>query len=227
MHTTYLPDPRDAIEPTIPSTPLHMPPPIRLTATATTNIPAMGVVPTATIYASATTNNGGHVDHALWTCDEACHHNCTHDGYIRTATGSYCHGVGTTFIDNAPVGHVTKKRCNKHVHNRGWGQGQWGFYCGKCQEDGTDHVYEECPKWCNCVLCWGKGHYTYMCPWPHYGCMMGFCYVDDGHRNLSCRCPKSGFLRYGQLAYTYDYNAIDHYKGALQWAEHDAENPCE
>jgi hypothetical protein len=224
---TYPPDPQDAIKPTIPSTPPHMPPPIGLTVTTTTDIPTMGIVPTATICASATANNGGHVDHALWAHDEAHHHNHTHDSYIRTATGSYRHGVGTTFIDNAPVRCVTKKRRNKHVHNHGQGQGQQGFYCSKCQEDGTDHVYKECPKWRNCILCWGKGHYTYMCPQPHYGCTTGFCYVDDRHHNLSHCCPKSGFLHYGQLAHAYDYDTIDHYEGASQWAEHDAENPHE
>jgi hypothetical protein len=56
---------------------------------------------------------------------------------------------------------------------------------------------------------------------------MGFCYMDDGHHNLSCHYPKSGFLRYGQLDYAYDYDAIDHYEGVSQWAKHDAENPHE
>jgi hypothetical protein len=97
----------------------------------------MGIVPTATTCTHAVTNNGGHVDHAVWARDEARHHNHTHNGYIRTATGSYHRGVGTTFINDAPIGHVTKKRCNKHALNRGQGQGQWGFYCSKCQEDGT------------------------------------------------------------------------------------------
>jgi hypothetical protein len=204
-----------------------MPLPIGLTMTTTTDVPATGIVPTATTCTSAAANNGGHVDHAVWTHDEARHHNRTCNGYIRTATGSYHHGVSTTFIDNAPIGHITKKKHNKHAHNHRQGQGQQGFYCGKCQEDGTDHVYEECPKWHNCILCHGEGHYTYMCPRPHYGCMTGFCYVDDGHCNLRHRCPKSGFLHYGQLDYAYDYDAMDHYKGASQWAEHDAENPCE
>jgi hypothetical protein len=66
-----------------------------------------------------------------------------------------------------------------------------------------------------------------MCPCPHYGCTTGFCYVDDSHRNLGRRCPKSGFLRYGQLDYAYDYDGVDHYEGASQWAENDAENPRE
>jgi hypothetical protein len=204
-----------------------MPPPIGLTSTTATDLPTMGIVPTATTCAHATANDGGHVDHAIQARDEARHHNRTHDGYTRTATGSYRHGVGTTFIDDAPIGHVTKKRCNKHAYNRGQGQGQQGFYCGKCQEDGTDHVYKECPKWHSCVLCRGEGHYMYMCPQPHYGCTTGFCYMDDGHRNLGRHCPKSGFLCYGQLDYAYDYNGVDHYKGALQWAENDAENPHE
>jgi hypothetical protein len=223
----YPPDPQDTIEPTIPSTPLHTPPPIGLTSTAATDLSTLGDVPTATTCAHATANNGGHVDHTVRTCDEARHHNHTHDGYIRTATGSYRCGVSTTFIDDAPIGRVTKKKCNKHAHNCRWGQGQWGFYCGKCQEDGTDHVYEKCPKWHSCVLCHGEGHYTYMCPRPHYGYTMGFCYVDDRHRNLSRHCPKSGFLRYGQLAYVYNYDAVDHYEGTSQWAENNAENPCE
>jgi Chromo (CHRromatin Organisation MOdifier) domain len=227
MCTTYLPDPQDAIEPTIPSTPPHMPPLIGLTTTTTTTIPTMGIVPTATTYTSATANDGGHVDHTLQARDKACHHNHAHDSYVRTATGSYRYGVSTTFINDAPIRRVTKKKRNKHVHNQGRGQGQWGFYCGKCQEDGTDHVYKECPKWHNCVLCRGKGHYTYMCPQLHYGYMMGFCYVDDRHRNLGHRCPKSGFLCYGQLAYAYDYDTVDHYEGVSQWAEHDAKNPHE
>jgi hypothetical protein len=79
--TAYLPDPRDAIEPTIPSTPLHMPPPIRLTSTTTTTVPSMGTIPTTTTYTSAATNNGGHVDHTVWTHDEARHYNHAHDGY--------------------------------------------------------------------------------------------------------------------------------------------------
>jgi hypothetical protein len=56
---------------------------------------------------------------------------------------------------------------------------------------------------------------------------MGFCYVNNGHHNLGCRCPKLGFLRYGQLDYAYDYNGIDHYEGASQWVEHNARNPHE
>jgi hypothetical protein len=220
-------DLRDAIEPTIPSTPPHMPPPIGLTLTATTDLSTTSAIPTATTCTHATTNNGGHVDHTIRTHNEAHHHDRTRDGYIRTATGSYRCGVGTTFIDDAPIGRVTKKRHNKNALNRGRGQGQWGFYCGKCQEDGADHVYEECPKWCDCVLCRSEGHYTYMCPRPHYGCMSSFCYVDDGHRNLGRRCPKSGFLCYGQLDYAYDYDGVDHYEGALQWVENDVENPRE
>jgi hypothetical protein len=30
-----------------------------------------------------------------------CNNNCAHNGYIRTVTGSYHRGVGTTFIDDA------------------------------------------------------------------------------------------------------------------------------
>jgi hypothetical protein len=187
----------------------------------------MSTVPTTTTCAHAATNNGGHVDHAIWAHDKARHHNHTRDSYVRTATGSYCRGVGTTFIDDAPIGRITKKRRNKNALNCGQGQGQRGFYCGKCQEDGADHVYEECPKWRDCVLCRGEGHYTYMCPRPHYGCMSSFCYVDNSHRNLGRRCPKSGFLHYGQLDYTYDYDGVDHYEGVSQWAENDVENPCE
>jgi hypothetical protein len=227
MRDTYPLDPRDAIEPTIPSTPPHTPPLIGLTSTAATDLSTTGVVPTTTTCAYATTNDGGHVDHTIWTCDKTRHHNHTCDGYIRTVTGSYCCGIGTTFIDDAPIRHITKKKCNKHAFNCGRGQGQWGFYCGKCEEDGTDHVYEECPKWRNCVLCHSEGHYTYMCPQLHYGCTMGFCYVDDGYCNLGHRCPKSGFLHYGQLDYAYDYDAINRYKGALQWAENNVENPHE
>jgi hypothetical protein len=187
----------------------------------------MSTVPTTTTCTHAAANDGGHVDHTIRARDEARHHNCTRNGYVRTVTGSYRCGVGTTFIDDAPIGRMTKKRRNKNTVSRGQGQGQRGFYCGKCQEDGADHVYDECPKWCNCVLCQGEGHYTYMCPRPHYGCTSTFCYVDDGHCNLGRRCPKSGFLRYGQLDYTYDYDGVDHYEGAAQWAENDAENPRE
>jgi hypothetical protein len=224
---TYPWDPRDAIEPTIPSTPPHTPPPIGLTSTTAADLSTTGTVPTATTCAHAATNNGGHVDHAIWTHDEARHHNRTRDGYIRTATGSYRRGVGTTFIDDAPIRCVSKKWRNKKAVNRRRGQGQQGFYCSKCQEDGADHVYEECPKWRNCVLCHSEGHYTYMCPHPHYGCTTSYCYVDDGHRNLGRRCPKSGFLHYGQLDYVYDYDGVDHYEGVAQWAENDAENPRE
>jgi hypothetical protein len=146
-------DPRDAIEPTIPSTPPHTPPLIGLTSTATIDLSTTSAIPTATTCAHAAANDGGHVDHAIRTRDEACHHNRTRNGYIRTATGSYRRGVGTTFIDDAPIRRVTKKRRNKNALNCGRGQGQRGFYCGKCQEDGADHVYEECPKWRECVLC--------------------------------------------------------------------------
>jgi hypothetical protein len=51
--------------------------------------------------------------------DEARYHNRTHDGYIRTATGSYRRGVGTTFIDDAPIGRMTKKWRNKNALNHG------------------------------------------------------------------------------------------------------------
>jgi hypothetical protein len=153
----YPPDLRDAIEPTILSTPPHMPPLIGLTSTTTPDLPTMGAVPTATTCAHATANDGGYVDHAIRARDEARYHNHTHNGYIRTATGSYRHGVGTTFIDDAPIRRVAKKRHNKNALNRGQGQGQQGFYCSKCQEDGADHVYDECPKWHSCVLCCGKG----------------------------------------------------------------------
>jgi hypothetical protein len=224
---TYPLDPRDAIKSTIAPTPPYMPPLIGLTSTTTAGLSTTSAIPTTTTCAHAAANNGGHVDHAVRAHDEACHHNCTRDSYIRTATGSYRRGVGTTFIDDAPIGRVTKKRRNKNVVSRRRGQGQQGFYCGKCQEDGADHVYDECPKWRNCILCQGEGHYMYMCPRPHYGCTSTFCYVDDGHRNLGRRCPKSGFLCYGQLDYAYDYDGVDHYEGAAQWAENDAENPRE
>jgi hypothetical protein len=101
--TTYPPDPQDAIEPTIPSTPLHMPLPIRLTATTSSAVSTQGTVPTTVICALAATNNGSHVDHAIWARDKARHHNCTHDGYTRTVTGSYHCGVSTTFIDDTPI----------------------------------------------------------------------------------------------------------------------------
>jgi Chromo (CHRromatin Organisation MOdifier) domain len=52
-------DPRDAIEPTIPSTPLHAPPPIGLTSTATADLSTTGNVPTATTCAHAAANDGG------------------------------------------------------------------------------------------------------------------------------------------------------------------------
>jgi hypothetical protein len=81
MRATYPPDPRDAIEPTIPSTPPYTPPPIGLTSTATTTIPSMSAIPTTTTCASAITNNGHHVDHAIQTCDKARHYNCTHNSY--------------------------------------------------------------------------------------------------------------------------------------------------
>jgi hypothetical protein len=143
-------------------------------------------------------------------------------------TGSYRRGVSTTFINNTPIGQVTKKWYNKHTVKHGQGQGQHGFhYCSKCEEDGANHIYKECLKWRSCVLCHSEGHYTYMCPQPHYGCMSGFCYVNDGHRNLGRRCPKSGFLHYGQLAYMYNYDTMDHYEGASQWAEHNTANPHE
>jgi hypothetical protein len=29
------------------------------------------------------------------------------------------------------------------------------------------------------------------------------------------------------LSYAYDYDGVDHYEGASQWAENDAENPRE
>jgi Chromo (CHRromatin Organisation MOdifier) domain len=80
-HASYLPDPRDAIKPTISLTPPHTLPPIGLTATTPAAISTQGTVPTATTCASAATNNGHHVDHAIWACDEACHYNHTHDGY--------------------------------------------------------------------------------------------------------------------------------------------------
>jgi hypothetical protein len=124
MCATYLPDPRDAIEPTIPLTSPHMLLPIGLTTTAATDISTKGVVPSTTICASAATNHGSHADHAIWAHDEARHHNCTCDGYTRTVTGSYHRGVGTTFIDDAPIRCMTKKKCNKHVLNQGQGQGQ-------------------------------------------------------------------------------------------------------
>jgi hypothetical protein len=115
----YPPDPRDAIEPTIPSTPPHTPPPIGLTSTTTTDLSTTSAIPTATTCAHAAANDGGHVDHTIRARDEAHHHNHTCNGYIRTATGSYRRGVGTTFIDDAPVGHVTKKRRNKNALNCG------------------------------------------------------------------------------------------------------------
>jgi hypothetical protein len=106
---TYPPDPRDAIKSTIAPTPPHMPPPIGLTSTVTAGLSTMSTIPTTTTCAHAAANNGGHVDHAVRARDEAHYHNRTHDGYIRTATGSYRRGVGTTFIDDAPIGRVTKK----------------------------------------------------------------------------------------------------------------------
>jgi hypothetical protein len=111
----YPPDPQDTIESTIPSTPPHMPPLIGLTSTTTTDLPTKSTIPTTTTCTHAAANDGGHVDHAIRTRDEARHHNCTRDSYVRTATGSYHHGVGTTFIDDAPIGCVTKKRRNKNA----------------------------------------------------------------------------------------------------------------
>jgi hypothetical protein len=117
MCAAYLPDSQDAIEPTITPTPPHMPLPIGLTTTASTAVPTKGIVPSTTTCASAIANHGGHVNHAIRTRDEACHHNHTHDSYTRTVTGSYRHGVGTTFINDAPIGCITKKKHNKHVLN--------------------------------------------------------------------------------------------------------------
>jgi hypothetical protein len=106
---TYPPDLRDAIESTITPTPLHTPPPIGLTLTATANLSTTSAIPTATTCTHAATNDGSHVDHAIQARDEARHHNRTHNGYTRTATGSYRRGVGTTFINDAPIRRVTKK----------------------------------------------------------------------------------------------------------------------
>jgi Chromo (CHRromatin Organisation MOdifier) domain len=81
MRNTYPPDPQDTIEHTISPTPPHMPPLIRLTMTSTTAVPAQGTVPTAISCTSATTNNGSHVDHAIWARDKARHHDHTHGSY--------------------------------------------------------------------------------------------------------------------------------------------------
>jgi Chromo (CHRromatin Organisation MOdifier) domain len=116
---TYPPDPRDAIESTIAPTPPHTPPLIGLTSTTATSLPTTHTIPTTTTCAHATANDGGHVDHTIRARDEARHHDRTHDGYIRTVTGSYHRGVGTTFIDDAPIGRVTKKRRNKNAVNHG------------------------------------------------------------------------------------------------------------
>jgi hypothetical protein len=63
--TAYPPDPQDTIKPTIPSTPPHMPPPVGLTMTATTNVSTTSTVPSTTTCASAAANNGSHVDHTV------------------------------------------------------------------------------------------------------------------------------------------------------------------
>jgi hypothetical protein len=91
--------------------------------TTPTTVSAQGTVLTATTCTSATSNDGHHVDHAIWACDKACHYNRTRNGYTQTVTGSYCYGIGTTFINDAPIGRVTKKRCNKHAVKCGQGQG--------------------------------------------------------------------------------------------------------
>jgi hypothetical protein len=114
-HAAYLPDPQDTIKPTIPSTPPHMSPLIGLTMTTSTNVSTKGIVPSTTTCTSAATNNGSHVDHTIWAHDKACYHNHTCDGYTQTATGSYHHGVSITFIDDTPIGHMTKKKHNKHA----------------------------------------------------------------------------------------------------------------
>jgi hypothetical protein len=52
------------VKPAITPTLLHASLP-RLTVTPSTNLSTQGIVPSATTYASATTNNGGHVDHTI------------------------------------------------------------------------------------------------------------------------------------------------------------------
>jgi hypothetical protein len=85
-----------------------MPPLIGLTMTATTNMSTMGIVPTTTTCASATANNGGHVDHAIWACDETCHHNHTCHAFfsftVQYDQGLDCHLLILT-ITNTMMKH--------------------------------------------------------------------------------------------------------------------------
>ena len=78
------------------------------------------------------------------------------------------------------------------------------YYCGKCNRDGVDHVYEDCPKWRNCCFCDAVGHWSFHCVTLHAKCTDEQCLIQIGHRHAGARCPTSAISRGEEYAYAYE-----------------------
>ena len=65
------------------------------------------------------------------------------------------------------------------------------WYCGKCQTDGADHSYRECPFWKECGFCDKVGHWGFDCWTPHVKCSKHRCGVHVGHSHMGKCCPWS------------------------------------
>ena len=77
------------------------------------------------------------------------------------------------------------------------------YYCGKCNRDGVDHTYEDCPEWHNCCFCDAIGHWSFHCITPHVKCTAKQCLVQIGHRHARAHCPTSGISHSKEYVYTY------------------------
>jgi hypothetical protein len=108
---------------------------------------------------------------------------------IRAADGDGLHSpIIASSLHGGPSGgdsrvsplRITGKRKRKGKHS---------FYCSKCNRDGVDHRYEDCPLWRECLYCQKKGHYSHDCHHPHARCTVHRCQVFPDHQYYGRNCP--------------------------------------
>jgi hypothetical protein len=65
------------------------------------------------------------------------------------------------------------------------------YFCGRCNKDGQNHKWENCPQWRLCLYCDKKGHWSHDCRHPHSRrCTETRCRVNPDHQNYGRGCPQ-------------------------------------
>jgi hypothetical protein len=83
------------------------------------------------------------------------------------------------------------------------------FYCSKCQTDGAEHSYENCPTWRHCGFCDKVGHWGFHCETPHIKCTQNCCGVHVGHRHIGDVCPWSKEVKQQNFKYACEGQIMD------------------